>query len=187
MGRVVACRLSQLMAKNNIRSISELERKTGINRVTLTKMYHDESTRMDFGTTTALCLFFGCKVDELYKLVDKEEKNRRDQLILESRERNRKGYVYFFLDLNTGLTKVGKTINIEKRKYQLEYEFNTNLKLLGSIPSENALVLEKEVHNLIGEYRVNGEWFNLPEEEVRVIIKTKKAPGATNTIRAEKI
>lgn len=59
------------MGERRIKSIHELSRLTGISRPTLTRIYNDESDRMDFGTITTLCDFFNVSLGEL--LVMEEE------------------------------------------------------------------------------------------------------------------
>lgn len=55
-----------LMGEKKIRSINQLSKDTGISRPTLTRIYNDESDRIEFTTIYKLCQFFGCEVGDLF-------------------------------------------------------------------------------------------------------------------------
>ncbi len=63
--RKVQFHLHVLMGQNKIKSINELSKKTGISRPTLTKLYDNNTTRVDFDTIQTLCDFFDCKLSDL--------------------------------------------------------------------------------------------------------------------------
>ena len=71
----VKIKLHELMGKHKIRSINKLSIETGITRQTLTRMYNEESTQLDFATIGKLCDFFDCDVGELLVLVDEPEQD----------------------------------------------------------------------------------------------------------------
>lgn len=73
MTKKIKSRLHILMGEKKIRSIHELSRLTGISRPTLTRLYNDESDRLDFGTITTLCDFFDVPLSELLTLVEEED------------------------------------------------------------------------------------------------------------------
>ncbi|WP_407696022.1 helix-turn-helix domain-containing protein [Shewanella cyperi] len=52
--------------------ISDVSRKTGINRGTLTRMYHETLVRIDLDTINTLCESLGISVDELFEYQKKE-------------------------------------------------------------------------------------------------------------------
>lgn len=54
-----------LMAKNGIRTMVELEEKTGVSRQVLDRLDKGKSKRLDFDTVVKLCSFFECNVGEL--------------------------------------------------------------------------------------------------------------------------
>ncbi|MGM7719408.1 helix-turn-helix domain-containing protein [Metabacillus sp. Hm71] len=58
-----------LMGEKKIRSINQLSKETGISRPTLTRIYNDESDRIEFTTIYKLCQFFGCEVGDLFTIV----------------------------------------------------------------------------------------------------------------------
>lgn len=168
MKRVVS-NLPELMAKNKVKSLSEIQRETGLNRVTLTKIYKDEANRMDFGTTVKLCDYLNCKINDLYKLVDEDEYEKLKKRSLDEKIERVKGVVYFLKDKEVGLVKIGRTTDLEKRIKSLEYEYETNLELLAKLPSDNVVNLEKKMHLKFKESNFSGEWFKLSESDIQKI------------------
>jgi putative transcriptional regulator len=61
----VKFRLHVLMGEHKIRSISQLSKETGLSRPTLTKIYENETFRVEFETIEKLCDFFNCDISEL--------------------------------------------------------------------------------------------------------------------------
>jgi putative transcriptional regulator len=57
--------LHKLMGDRKIRNISELSDATGITRKTLTRLYDDKGTAIEFETVIKLCAFFECNVGDL--------------------------------------------------------------------------------------------------------------------------
>lgn len=172
--KVIKCDLPVLMAKAEIDSISELQRRTGLPRTTLTRLYNDEATVIGHKTIYLLCKVFDCSIGELLKSVTPEEKAETAAKVKERRVQNRDAYVYFAKDPLTSLVKIGKSLDVEKRLYQLKKEVGSELQLLDVVKSSDAIVLEKEIHEQLHDRRVKGEWFTLSEEEVEKVVKTIK-------------
>lgn len=61
------CKLSTLMGQNRY-SIQDVHNKTGLARSTVTQLYHDKATRIDFETIEKLCNLFQCEINDLLKL-----------------------------------------------------------------------------------------------------------------------
>ena len=59
--------LSELMGKNRY-SIQDVHVKTGLSRATISLLYHDKATRIDFDTIEKLCLLFACSLEDLFVL-----------------------------------------------------------------------------------------------------------------------
>ena len=78
-------------------------------------------------------------------------------------------YVYLIYDPHTGLYKIGQSDDPEKRLKQL-----CNPGTVMAAPSEYELKqawlcppsIEKEFHQEFAEYRVRGEWFDLPYDRI---------------------
>lgn len=56
--------LSTLMGKYRY-TIQDVHEKTGLSRNTVSSLYNDKATRIDFETIRKLCGLFECNVDEL--------------------------------------------------------------------------------------------------------------------------
>lgn len=50
--------------------IADVVNETGINRSTVTRLYHETTTRIDFETLETLCKFFDCEPGDLLSLTD---------------------------------------------------------------------------------------------------------------------
>ena len=61
------CNLSTLMGKHKC-SIQAVHEKTGLSRSTISSLYHDKASRIDFDTIEKLCTLFNCEIGELLEL-----------------------------------------------------------------------------------------------------------------------
>lgn len=61
------CNLSTLMGQSRY-SIQDVHIKTGLARSTVTQLYHDKATRIDFDTIEKLCCLFDCEISDLFIL-----------------------------------------------------------------------------------------------------------------------
>lgn len=57
-------RLSALMGAKRL-SIQEVHEKTNLSRTTVSNLYNDKATRIDFETIKKLCVLLDCEVGEL--------------------------------------------------------------------------------------------------------------------------
>ena len=81
------------------------------------------------------------------------------------------GYVYLMYDGE--LWKIGKALNIESRKKQLERQVGKKLELLHSIKSDDYSRAEAEMHFRYRHCRIRGEWFDLKPQELEAIYGVK--------------
>lgn len=65
--KMIKCNLSELMGKHKM-TIQDVHEKTGLNRNTISNLYHEKVTRIDFDTIGKLCKLFNCEVGELLEL-----------------------------------------------------------------------------------------------------------------------
>ena len=79
-----------------------------------------------------------------------------------------KGYIYFILD-NSKKVKIGKTKYLEERILQLEKILGEPIILHHFFKTFDITKSEKKLHKKYKQYRLNGEWFNLPKEELDFI------------------
>ena len=70
MNRCINSRLSKLMGERRSK-ISEVSRKTGISRTTLTKLYYGDGEAVSYGVLEKLCNYFGCGVGDILEMVGK--------------------------------------------------------------------------------------------------------------------
>ena len=70
----IHCILSTIMGKRRY-SIQELHIKTGLSRNTISNLYHDKASRIDYETIEKLCNALDCEISELFSL-DNTRHNR---------------------------------------------------------------------------------------------------------------
>lgn len=66
------CMLSTLMGKNRY-SIQEVHKKTGLSRNTVSNLYNDKATRIDYDTAEKLCELFKCSLSDLFEITPKKQ------------------------------------------------------------------------------------------------------------------
>lgn len=66
---MIKCKFAELIGAKKLK-ISDVARETGINRSTLTRLYHETTSRIDFETLEILCRFLECEVGELLEVRD---------------------------------------------------------------------------------------------------------------------
>lgn len=69
----VHCMLSSLMGSKRY-SIQDVHDKTGLSRNTISILYNDKATRIDYMTIAKLCELFDCQVEELLVVNDERKK-----------------------------------------------------------------------------------------------------------------
>lgn len=77
-------------------------------------------------------------------------------------------YIYFLLNPQNNLTKIGYTNNIKKRQQDLKVAL-CNTKLICQIQTTNdcARAIEAIFHNIFKEYHVEGEWYNISASKIK--------------------
>jgi hypothetical protein len=77
------------------------------------------------------------------------------------------GFVYLICDPQTDRFKIGVTKGtIDKRILELQTGNSNELHLTNCHETKYPFRMEKMLHAKYGQYRINGEWFNLPSEAV---------------------
>lgn len=66
---MVRCHLSVLMGRDKLK-ISDVAKRTGLNRSTVTALYNETARRVDLEAIEQLCRLFRCTVGELFELTD---------------------------------------------------------------------------------------------------------------------
>lgn len=66
---MIKCNFAELIGAKKLK-ISDVVRDTGINRSTLTRLYHETTSRIDFETLETLCRYLDCSVGEFLEVID---------------------------------------------------------------------------------------------------------------------
>lgn len=66
---MIKCHLSTLMGTRKLKLV-DVARDTGVNRGTITRLYHETATRVDLEVIEALCRYLECEVEDLFELQD---------------------------------------------------------------------------------------------------------------------
>lgn len=77
------CNLSTLMGKNRY-SIEDIHQKTGLARKTISNLYNDKATRIDFLTLEKLCIALECGVEELLTVESNKEDTNPEKVVKEN-------------------------------------------------------------------------------------------------------
>lgn len=68
----IHCNLSTLMGKNRY-TIQDVHQQTGLSRNTISNLYNDKASRIDYETVEKLCNLFGCSLEDLFEICTGEE------------------------------------------------------------------------------------------------------------------
>lgn len=63
---MIKCHLSRIMGERKLK-ITDVARDTGVNRGTITRLYHETASRVELEVIEALCGYFGCDVGDLFE------------------------------------------------------------------------------------------------------------------------
>ena len=66
------CNLSTLMGRNRY-LIKDVHEKTGLSRNTVSNLYNNKATRIDYETIEKLCDLFNCELSELFALENEND------------------------------------------------------------------------------------------------------------------
>ena len=67
MHNMVKIHLSRLMGERKLK-ISDVARDTGINRGTITRLYHETAERVELEAIEKLCVYLDCKIEDLMEI-----------------------------------------------------------------------------------------------------------------------
>lgn len=68
---MIKCHLSRLLGERKLK-VSDVAQATGINRGTLTRLYHETALRVELDVLETLCLYLNCELHDLLELVREE-------------------------------------------------------------------------------------------------------------------
>lgn len=69
---MIKCHLSKIMGEKKLK-ISDVSNETGINRGTITRLYHETAVRVEFEVLEQLCNYLGCGIEDLLEIQKNEE------------------------------------------------------------------------------------------------------------------
>lgn len=81
------------------------------------------------------------------------------------------GYVYFIQNKSSGLIKIGRTTDIERRIAEFTKMFSFPIELIQHFKTLNYEKIEKSFHAFYKPKRKYGEWFKLDELDIEQILK----------------
>lgn len=64
---MIKCHLSTLLGERKLK-ISDVVRETGINRGTLTRLYHETAQRVELNDLEVICRYLRCAVGDLLEI-----------------------------------------------------------------------------------------------------------------------
>lgn len=67
------CKLSTLMGAKRY-SIQDVHEQTGLSRNTISRLYNDKTTRIDYETVERLCRLFNCTIGDLFEMNEEIQK-----------------------------------------------------------------------------------------------------------------
>lgn len=70
----VHCTLSRMMGEKRV-TMQDVHIHTGLSRNTISNLYHDKATRIDYETLHRLCQFFNCSISDLLVWSTEKENN----------------------------------------------------------------------------------------------------------------
>ncbi len=70
---MIKCHLSKLMGEKKLK-IVDVARETGVNRGTITRLYHETANRIELDVIETLCRYLGCEIGDLFEIVDVERR-----------------------------------------------------------------------------------------------------------------
>jgi hypothetical protein len=82
-----------------------------------------------------------------------------------------KGYIYLIWAEGTNRFKIGKTKGSPYRRLKnLSTGSSQKLELVGVLLTDTLTVKEKEFHQRFAKYRTEGEWFQFPPTQIKVVL-----------------
>ena len=65
---MIKCNLSTLMGKKKM-NVADVHRATGLNRSTISHLYHESTQRIELEAVEKLCALFECTIGDLFTFV----------------------------------------------------------------------------------------------------------------------
>lgn len=65
---MIKCHLSRIMGEKKLR-VADVARAIDVHRNAITLLYDETATRVDLETVNKLCIYFDCRVEDLFEFV----------------------------------------------------------------------------------------------------------------------
>lgn len=69
---MIKCNLSILMGRDK-KNVQDVCNETGLARNTVSNLYYDKATRVDYNTIGKLCQMFHCEVSDIFEFITDSE------------------------------------------------------------------------------------------------------------------
>jgi hypothetical protein len=86
-------------------------------------------------------------------------------VLTQGRRHNANGWVYI-LEAHPNIYKIGRSRDYKTRHKMLSITLPFEVKVKSAIVTDDMIFGEELLHRMYERYRMKGEWFNLPNEEV---------------------
>lgn len=73
---MIKCHLSRVLGERRIK-ISDVARDTGLNRGTLTRLYHETAERVELSVLDTLCTYLKCDLLDIFEYIPGEEEQSK--------------------------------------------------------------------------------------------------------------
>lgn len=153
--------IQALSEENCLLSLREVTREFGIPRKQLLRMLKSVEPPPHFqfhskGHSSGLRFERGALTKWIANFQKKKETGRPLQ---RPDERKKIVRTYFILREFPRAVKIGKSRNCQDRLRHLQTAVDSRLSLIGQVPGDR----EKEIHNLLADLHIMGEWFRWPD------------------------
>lgn len=160
MQRYAADEARQLAAKFELIEIFKRIRKDSQERYS--REFRDENPSLVTGNDELASILY----EAIWETIDEAEWLEVLASILgdtaKEAEAGPDGFVYI---LRAGeFVKIGRSRRLDNRIKTLKIQLPFPVEVLNAFPCENAAKSERHLHEFFAKYRVNGEWFELPEK-----------------------
>jgi len=116
--------------------------------------------------------FYSNYSSEDIETANRENKERREQRFQDakslkaSHSKAKPGIVYLIRENQGGFFKIGKSTDFKRRKSSLNLHLPVGYEVIHTINTQDIDRLERELHARFASKRMQGEWFDLTEEDV---------------------
>ena len=176
--------LTGKLHKNVLRDIDEIlkslssELRLGFKSSTYKDSTGKANRCYNLDKDSTLCLITGYDVNARMKIIKRWHELETESLMEMidrlaitqcSFKREQPHFVYLISDGD--YIKIGVTNDIDQRVQSLQTGNPNQLTILTCIPCENARYIEGMLHGVFDDFKMQGEWFNLSESQIKIAVE----------------